>query len=592
MVVWSFHLDGSARRRAGNELKGRPELMLSRGAVAGVVLIGSLVVVSLAASLPVAAADDAAERVWQFSEFNDPDNKGRMTARLVYGVPETDDIQVTGVCDASPSTGVKFSSLTFGADIGATPKNGEQAELRFTGGGFDHAVKGAIYLPPGEEGIAGVLLDVEHDDPLWQALQDKDTLDYLVPGYRASTLSMARGRDKIKSFIAACRTYAEVVLGDDKKTAGAAAAESAGGSAEKDAFAAAKELGTAEAWEAFIASYPSGFHADLARAYIKKLSGAGASPPTNAGTGGVNGLNVTFVEYAGGAFVKNGPDTWVEQKKSGGDALRFNETFRSGQEVKLFDKRRKVHISLNLADGSIWYAPDGKPLTKLYEIVSVRGADTAPPAPISETAADPQALGPVVSSISKAPSTKLIASVPYPAKRSCSERGNLRSQRYDTPAKITFVHYAGNRRDVHWLDYSGRAHNFITIKPGQQVTAETFLTHPWMITDGSGNCLEIVLPRPGTSIVRFGAPATAPAKTVSKKKCRKGYIRLDGKCIRKRDAAGYCGPGYRAQGGKCVQGYRAPPPQAQRPSWQIEAIKKGCAPGMGWNAQEGCHEND
>ena len=39
----------------------------------------------------------------------------------------------------------------------------------------------------------------------------------------------------------------------------------------KEAFEAAKELGTAEAWNAFLESYPSGFHADLARAYLKKL---------------------------------------------------------------------------------------------------------------------------------------------------------------------------------------------------------------------------------------------------------------------------------------------------------------------------------
>ena len=41
----------------------------------------------------------------------------------------------------------------------------------------------------------------------------------------------------------------------------------------KEAFEAAKELGTVEAWEAFITNYPDGFHAKLARAYIKKLGG-------------------------------------------------------------------------------------------------------------------------------------------------------------------------------------------------------------------------------------------------------------------------------------------------------------------------------
>jgi hypothetical protein len=47
----------------------------------------------------------------------------------------------------------------------------------------------------------------------------------------------------------------------------------------KEAFEAAKELGTVEAWEAFLKSFPTGFYADLARAYLKKLSEGGAAPP-------------------------------------------------------------------------------------------------------------------------------------------------------------------------------------------------------------------------------------------------------------------------------------------------------------------------
>jgi hypothetical protein len=45
----------------------------------------------------------------------------------------------------------------------------------------------------------------------------------------------------------------------------------------KEAFQTAKDLGTVEAWEAFLASYPTGFHADLARAYLKKLGGDGSA---------------------------------------------------------------------------------------------------------------------------------------------------------------------------------------------------------------------------------------------------------------------------------------------------------------------------
>ena len=51
----------------------------------------------------------------------------------------------------------------------------------------------------------------------------------------------------------------------------------------KEAFDAARDLGTAEAWEAFLARYRTGFYADLARAYLKKVAeGAGAPPRPSA----------------------------------------------------------------------------------------------------------------------------------------------------------------------------------------------------------------------------------------------------------------------------------------------------------------------
>lgn len=43
-------------------------------------------------------------------------------------------------------------------------------------------------------------------------------------------------------------------------------------STEAADFEAAKALGTVEAWDAFLSHHPTGFHADLARAYVKKLA--------------------------------------------------------------------------------------------------------------------------------------------------------------------------------------------------------------------------------------------------------------------------------------------------------------------------------
>lgn len=392
----------------------------------------SITIAAVLAACLAAAAHAKGDRQWEFSEFNDPDNKGRMTARLAYGVPETDNIQVSGVCDASPSTGVKFSSVTFGADTGDL-KEGDAVELYFSGGGFKHTLKGSVYGTQAEVGVSGVHADIEHDDPIWKALQEQETLEYFVPGYATASLQLKGGAKNIKSFIEACRTYSEAILGDSAGSDGGAEPETeaksepttdtakpASGNAEKDAYEAAKELGTVEAWEAFLNSYPSGFRADLARAYMKKL---GATP---------------------GAAKKS----------------------------------------------------------------------EATPAGATQTARD---------------ATKV----------SCSAQGKMRSKTSNTPTKITFINESGAYRSVMWLDFDGRPKPYADLNAGERVTIETFLTHPWMATDGPGNCIEIVLPRAGSSVATLGTGS-----------------------------------------------------QGERPDWQREAIKKGCKPGQAWNAQEGCHEND
>jgi hypothetical protein len=414
-----------------------------------------------------AAVDDAME--WQFYEETDPD-KGQKTARLIYAVPETDNVQVYGDCEAGQDKG---SSFVFGADIGNLEKN-KEVELRFSGGGFDHMLKGKTHHPESEQDLSGVAVDIANDDPLWSAMDEKESLDYLVPGYKADSIDLTRGRDKVKQFVQTCRTYAAAPAGQQ---ASAQRSENAD-SAEKEAFESAKELGTIEAWEAFLASYSSGFRADLARAYIKKL---GVSTPA-------------------------------------GDA------------------------------------------------------DSMPTVSAAREVPDPP----------------------------CKNLKNIRSMESNDKTKITFINKSGGMRGILWIDFNGQPKDYANLHDGEEAVFDTFETHPWMITDGPGNCLQIVMPHPGARVVEISGGGSAksvsqpkPVTKASRKTgCGKGQIKIDGRCVAKQDAATFCGPGYRLKGNKCVQGYAAPKPQRQLPTWQLEAIAKGCRPGQGWNPQEGCHEND
>jgi len=252
------------------------------------------------------AAEDG--RVWQYREAQGSAGVGRKSAGLILGVPETDDVQVQAGCDSSFTRGKKLISLVVAADIGSK-KDGEAVKVRFTGGRFKHTVKGIVHGTTLEEGVTGAHLQLSYKDKLWAAMQERDALDYQVPGYQVASLKLRGGASTIQRFVNTCQGYAG--RSPDSKTtaqvsstadntnvirvAGNARSRDSGIN-EKEAFESAKELGTIEGWEAFLNTFSTGFRADLARAYVKRLAGSGGasaptpqqpqSPPTMTASGG------------------------------------------------------------------------------------------------------------------------------------------------------------------------------------------------------------------------------------------------------------------------------------------------------------------
>jgi VHL beta domain len=285
----------------------------------------------------------------------------------------------------------------------------------------------------------------------------------------------------------------------------ATGSQAAKGGDVEAAFNSSKELGTAEAWNAFLANYPAGFHADLARAYLKKLTGGGTSPSPQ-------------------------PDQSAAMRES------------TAQEV------------------------------------------------------------------------------------SCAERNTMHSVNSDVPTKLTFVNTSGMYRALQWIDFKGAFKNSGGLNPGAQMTVDTFVTHPWMIATGPGDCLQIFMPGsvPATvelsrlaaddeSVERPRAQSSPekrkqaeperkqkqperkaerePEKQVAKKKpliCGKNYKLSKGECVlvqncgsnayRSPEGDCYCNKNYTMKNGKCAwkqdkQGFEIAP-------WK----KTGC---KGWQSQCG-----
>lgn len=141
------------------------------------------------------------------------------------------------------------------------------------------------------------------------------------------------------------------------------------GNDTKKAFEAAKELGTRDAWNAFLRSYPNGFYADLARAYVKRLDGsprAGTSSapsrPSSGNAGGSSFATVTRVVYGTGAFSKTSSKSWIEHRDAGA-VVRYKQTRTSRHGIELLDRSGTVYVTLDVTDKSIW-RKEGRGLPK------------------------------------------------------------------------------------------------------------------------------------------------------------------------------------------------------------------------------------
>ena len=90
----------------------------------------------------------------------------------------------------------------------------------------------------------------------------------------------------------------------------------------------------------------------------------------------------------------------------------------------------------------------------------------------------------------------------------CHQEGRLHSISGTTPTKVTFINSSDRPIRTYWLNYTGKRVYYAEVLPGQRYTQETFVTHPWLITDSpSGECRAVFQPVPHSGTVVYEAPA-------------------------------------------------------------------------------------
>jgi CubicO group peptidase (beta-lactamase class C family) len=76
----------------------------------------------------------------------------------------------------------------------------------------------------------------------------------------------------------------------------------------------------------------------------------------------------------------------------------------------------------------------------------------------------------------------------------CAREPDLKSEDASFPTPIMFTNRTPHNVSLFWLDYRGERVAYKTLRSGEAYTQETYISHPWVIVDSHGACLQIVLP--------------------------------------------------------------------------------------------------
>lgn len=155
-------------------------------------------------AIPPKAQDPDDKFVWDYSQYDDISNNGHATSNLIYGIPETDAVQIFGQCNAGSSG--NFSTVDFGADVEGL-RDGQAVTISFSTGNFSRQLDGEVIGTQAEVGITGVRVTLDNNDALWDALRRGQNLKYLIKG-KGTSASLRGSNTPIKKFVEDCKNYA------------------------------------------------------------------------------------------------------------------------------------------------------------------------------------------------------------------------------------------------------------------------------------------------------------------------------------------------------------------------------------------------
>jgi hypothetical protein len=84
---------------------------------------------------------------------------------------------------------------------------------------------------------------------------------------------------------------------------------------------------------------------------------------------------------------------------------------------------------------------------------------------------------------------------------------NAKSTNAGAEITLTFVNKTNEDRGVLWINGDGQPVDYGHLAPGQSMKIQTWTSHPWMFSDGPGNCIEMYLPKKGATTFEIKVPS-------------------------------------------------------------------------------------
>jgi hypothetical protein len=85
----------------------------------------------------------------------------------------------------------------------------------------------------------------------------------------------------------------------------------------------------------------------------------------------------------------------------------------------------------------------------------------------------------------------------------CSDEATLRSTTSERSAFITFSNNSHHMVNIYWLNYAGKRAIHLAVSPGSVESENSYVTHPWVVTDEANNCIGIIFPSLSTPTVNI-----------------------------------------------------------------------------------------